>query len=55
MNHFFRLIVFTLGGLIANIVIAESLANEAKESGINSVCASYIHQLAENYCIHYRC
>jgi len=49
MNHFFRLIVLTLGGLIANIVIAESLANEAKESGINSVCASYIGQLAETY------
>ena len=49
MNHFFRLIVFTLGGLIANIVFADTLESEAQERGINSVCSSYIGQLAENY------
>ena len=49
MNHFFRLIVLTLGVLIANIVIAETLESEARASGINSVCASYISQLSENY------
>ena len=49
MNHFIRLIVLTLGSLIANIVIAESLANEAQSRGINSVCSSYIDQLSESY------
>ena len=49
MNHFFRLIVLTLGGLIANIAIADTLENEAQASGINSVCSSYIGQLSENY------
>ena len=49
MNHLFRLIVLTLGGLIANIVFADTLANEAQTRGINSVCTSYIDQLSENY------
>ena len=49
MNHFIRLIVLTLGSLIANIVIAESLASEAQARGINSVCSSYIEQLSESY------
>ena len=49
MNHLFRLIVLTLGGLIANIVFADTLENEASERGINSVCSSYIGQLSENY------
>ena len=49
MNHFIRLIVLTLGSLIANIVIAESLSNEAQSRGINSVCSSYIDQLSESY------
>ena len=49
MNHLFRLIVLTLGSLIANIVIADSLANEAQARGINSVCSSYIDQLSESY------
>ena len=49
MNHLFRLIVLTLGGLIANIVFADTLENEAQARGINSVCSSYIGQLAENY------
>ena len=49
MNHLFRLIVLTLGSLIANIVIAESLSNEAQSRGINSVCSSYIDQLSESY------
>ena len=49
MNHFFRLIILTLGSLIANIVIADTLINEAQVRGINSVCSSYIGQLSENY------
>ena len=49
MNHFFRIIVLTLGGLIANIVIADTLENEAQVRGINSVCSSYIGQLEESY------
>ena len=49
MNHFIRLIVLTLGSLIANIVIAESLSNEAQSRGVNSVCSSYIDQLSESY------
>jgi hypothetical protein len=49
MNHLIRLIVLTLGGLIANIVIADTLESEAKVRGINSVCSSYIGQLSENY------
>ena len=49
MNHFIRLIVLTLGSLIANIVIADSLANEAQARGINSVCSSYVDQLSESY------
>ena len=49
MSHLIRLIVLTLGGLIANIVIADTLENEAQARGINSVCSSYIGQLAENY------
>ena len=49
MNHFIRLIVLTLGSLIANMVIAESLSNEAQSRGINSVCSSYIDQLSESY------
>ena len=49
MNHLIRLIILTLGSLIANIVVAESLANEAQARGINSVCSSYIDQLSESY------
>ena len=49
MNHLFRLIVLTLGILIANIVIAATLSSEAQERGINSTCASYIGQLEESY------
>ena len=49
MNHLIRLIVLTLGSLIANIVIADTLESEAQERGINSVCSSYIGQLAETY------
>jgi len=49
MNYLFRLIVLTLGGLITNIVVADTLANEAQARAINSVCSSYIGQLSENY------
>ena len=49
MSHLIRLIVLALGSLIANIVIADTLANEAQARGINSVCSSYIGQLAETY------
>ena len=49
MNHFFRIIVLTLGGLIANIAIAVTLTNDAIERGINSTCASYLGQLEESF------
>ena len=49
MNHFFRIIVLTLGGLIANTVIAVSLSSDAQERGINSTCLSYLSQIEESY------
>ena len=49
MNHLFRLIVLTLGGLIANTVIATNLTSDAQERGINSTCASYLGQLEESF------
>ena len=49
MNHFFRIIVLTLGGLIANTVIAASLSSDAQERGINSTCLSYLSQIEESY------
>ena len=49
MNHLFRLIVLTLGSLIANIVIAASLSSDAQERGINPTCLSYLGQLEESY------
>ena len=49
MNHLFRLIVLTLGGLIANIVFAETLSSEAQERGISATCSSYLGQLEESY------
>ena len=48
MNHLFRLIVLTLVGLIANIVIAATLSSEAQERGINSTCLSYLGQIEES-------
>ena len=49
MNHFFRIIVLTLGGLIANTVIAASLSIDAQERGINSTCLSYLSQIEESF------
>ena len=49
MNHLFRLIVLTLGSLIANIAIAASLSSEAQERDINATCSSYLGQLEESY------
>ena len=49
MNHFFRIIVLTLGGLIANTVIAASLSSDAQGRGINSTCLSYLSQIEESY------
>ena len=49
MNHFFRIIVLTLGGLIANTVIAASLSSDAQERSINSTCLSYLSQIEESY------
>ena len=49
MNHLIRLIILTLGSLIACIVFADTLVNEAKERGINSVCSSYVGQLSDSY------
>ena len=49
MNHFFWIIVLTLGGLIANTAIAASLSSDAQERGINSTCLSYLGQIEESY------
>ena len=49
MNHLFKGIVLTLGILITNIVIANTLSNEAQERGINSTCVSYLGQIEESY------
>ena len=49
MNHLIRLIVLTLGILIVNIVIAETLSSDAQERGINSTCSSYLGQVEESY------
>ena len=49
MSHLIRLIVLTLGSLIANIVIADTLSSEAQERGISATCSSYLGQLEESY------
>ena len=49
MNHLIRLIILTLSILIAQTVIANTLVNESKARGINSVCSSYVGQLSESY------
>ena len=49
MNYLLRLIFLTLGGLIANTVIAVSLSSDAQERGINSTCLSYLSQIEESY------
>ena len=49
MNHLSRLIVLIIGGLIANIVFADTLTNEAQERGVHSTCVSYLGQIEESY------
>ena len=49
MNYLSRLIVLSLGILVTNIVIADTLTNEAQERGINSTCVNYLGQIAESY------
>ena len=49
MSYLIRLIVLTLGILIVNIVIAETLTSDAQERGINSTCSSYLGQIEESY------
>ena len=49
MNYLIKLIILTLGGLISNIAISETLAIDAQERGINSTCASYLGQIEESY------
>jgi len=49
MNYLLRLIFLTLGGLIANIVIADTLSSEAQERGISATCSSYLGQLEKSY------
>ena len=49
MNQLFRVIVLTLVGLIANIVLAATLSSEAQKRGINSTCSSYLGQIEESY------
>ena len=48
MNYLIKLIILTLGGLIANIAIAETLAITAQERGINSTCISYLGQIEQS-------
>ena len=43
------MIFLTLGGLIANIVIANTLSSEAQERGISATCSAYLGQLEESY------
>ena len=49
MNYLIRIIILTLGCLISNIAISETLAIDAQERGINSTCASYLGQIEESY------
>ena len=45
MSHLIRLIVLTLGSLIANMGIAASLSSDAQERGINPTCLKYLEQI----------
>ena len=49
MNYLIKLIILTLGGLIANIASSETLAIDAQERGVNSTCVSYLSQIEESY------
>ena len=49
MNYLIRIIILTLGGLISNLAISETLAIDAQERGIDSTCASYLGQIEESY------
>jgi hypothetical protein len=49
MNYLIKLIILTLGGLITNIAISETLTINAQERGINSTCTSYLGQIEESY------
>jgi hypothetical protein len=49
MNYLIKLIILTLGGLITNIAISETLTIDAQERGINSTCSSYLGQIEESY------
>ena len=49
MNYVIRIIILTLGGLISNIAISETLAIDAQERGVNSTCTSYLGQIEESY------
>ena len=49
MNYLIRIIILTLGGLISNIAISETLTIDSQERGINSTCTSYLGQIEESY------
>ena len=49
MNYLIKLIILTLGGLITNMAISETLTLDAQERGINSTCSSYLGQIEESY------
>ena len=49
MNYLIKLLILTLGGLITNIAISETLAISAQERGINSTCVSYLSQIEKSY------
>jgi len=49
MNQLFRVIILTLVGSIANLVLATNLSSEAQKRGINSTCSSYLGQIEQSY------
>ena len=49
MKYLIRIIILTLGCLISNIAISETLTIDAQERGVNSTCTSYLGQIEESY------
>ena len=49
MKRYFKILLITIFTLITNIVIADTLSNEAQERGINSTCVSYLDQIEESF------
>ena len=49
MNYLIKLIILTLGSLIAMSASSETLAIDAQQRGIDSTCISYLGQIEESY------